>query len=64
LQDRVNVKMCLSIFRVDTSSSSSYAPHLLHLVHLSNPDKLYDLHLKLILLSHDHLENLENVHLH
>jgi len=37
--------------------------HLLHLVHLSNPDKLYDLHLKLILLSHDHLQNLETVHL-
>jgi len=25
-------------------------PHMLHLVHLSNPDELYDFHLKLILL--------------
>ena len=39
-------------------------PHLLHLVHLSNPDELYDLHLKLILLSHDQLENFETVPLH
>ena len=39
-------------------------PHLLHPVHLSNPDEDYDLHLKLTLLSHDHLENLETVHLH
>ena len=39
-------------------------PHLLHLVHLSNPDELYDLHLKLIMLSHDHLQNLETVHLY
>ena len=37
-------------------------PHLLHLVHLSNPDELYDLHLKLILLPHDHLENLDYLH--
>ena len=36
-------------------------PHLLHLVHLSNPDELCDLHLKLILMSHDQLENLETV---
>jgi len=39
-------------------------PHLLHLVHLSNPDELYDPHLKLILLSHDHLQNLETMHLY
>src|SRR6218665_1514374 len=39
-------------------------PHLLHLVHLSNSDKLCDLHLKLILLSHNQLENLETVSLH
>jgi len=39
-------------------------PHLLHLVHLSNPDKLYDLHIKLILLLHDQLENLKTVHSH
>src|SRR6218665_2324334 len=38
--------------------------HLLLLVHLSNPDKLYDLHIKLILLSRDHSENLETVPLH
>jgi len=38
--------------------------YLLHLVHFSNPDELYDLHLKLILLSHDQLENLETVPLH
>src|SRR6218665_1943099 len=30
-------------------------PHLSHLVLLSTPDALYDLHLKLILLSHDQL---------
>ena len=38
--------------------------HLLHLVRLSNPDELYDLHLKLILLSRDHLENSKTVHLY
>src|SRR6218665_3701384 len=32
--------------------------YLLHLVHRSNPDELNFLHLKLILLSHNHLENL------
>src|SRR6218665_638918 len=32
-------------------------PHLLHIDH-SNPDELYDLHLKLIFMPHDHLENL------
>jgi len=36
-------------------------PHLLHHVYLSNPDKLYDLHLKLILLSHDHSELDQNL---
>jgi len=40
------------------------SPHLLHLGPLSNPDDLYDLHLKLILLSHYLLENLETVLLH
>ena len=42
------------------------SPHLLHLVSLSNPDELYDLHLKLILLPHDNLVglNFETVHLH
>ena len=39
-------------------------PHLLHLVNLSKPDELYDLHLKLILLLHADLENLETVPLH
>ena len=34
---------------------STMFPHFLHLVHLSNPDELYDLQLKLILLSHDSL---------
>jgi len=34
---------------------------LCYLVHLSNSDKLYNIHLKLILLSHDHLENLETL---
>src|SRR6218665_3019317 len=64
-QAHVNVKMCLSMMvRVQTNSSSSYVPHFLPLVHLSNPDELYNLHLKLILLSHDHLQNLETVHLY
>ena len=40
------------------------SPHLLHFVDLSNPDELYKLYLKLIFLSHDHLENLETVHLY
>src|SRR6218665_191804 len=35
-----------------------------HFVPLSNPDELYDPHLRLILLSHDQLENLETVPLH
>src|SRR6218665_1506416 len=59
---RINFKICLLMYRVYTNSSPSYMfPHLLHLVHLSNPDELYNLHLKLILLSHDQLENLETV---
>ena len=32
-------------------------PHLLHLVHLYSRDELNNLHIKMILLSHDLLEN-------
>src|SRR6218665_1988231 len=35
-------------------------PHLLHLIHLSNPDELYDLHLNLILLSHESIRKFGN----
>lgn len=49
------------MFRVRTNTS---VPHLLLLFHLSNPNEFYDRHLKLILLSHDNLENLEIVFLH
>ena len=55
---RVNFKICLLMYRVYTNSSPSYVSSL---IHLSNPGELYDLHLKLILLSHDQLENLETV---
>ena len=62
MQARVNVKMCLSMMvQVQTNSSPSYVPHFLPFVHLSNPDELYNLHLKLIMMSHDHLQNLETV---
>src|SRR6218665_1276444 len=59
MQARVNVKMCLSM-SIQTHLPPMFS-HLLHLVHLSNPD---DLHLKQIMLSHDHLQNLETVHLY
>jgi len=48
------------MFQVHTNSSLSY---VFSLFRLSSPDEFYDLNLKLILLPHDHLENLETVHL-
>ena len=61
---RINFKICLLMYRVYTNSSPAYVSSLVTLVHLFNPDELNDLHLKLILLSHDQLENLETVLLH
>src|SRR6218665_2357322 len=60
--------MCLSMFRFHTNSSRSYASSLVTptrlQVQFNNPDKLYDCHLKLILLPYYHLENFETVHLY
>lgn len=35
-------------------------PDLLHLDHLSNLEEIYDIHLKLIVLSHDQLTELSH----
>src|SRR6218665_3150401 len=49
------------MFRVHTNSPPSYVfSHF----RLSSPDELYDLHLKLILLSHYHLETMQLHYLH
>lgn len=45
------------------TNSSPWFFLLLHFIYLSNTDELYDLHVKLTLLPHNHLERVESVHL-
>lgn len=55
-----NFKICLLLYCTGCPQIHLLMfPHFSHLVHLSNPYEVYDLRLKLILLSHDHLENLK-----
>src|SRR6218665_2377928 len=43
----INFKICLLMYESIQTHLLLMFPHLLHLVHLSNPDELYDLRLKL-----------------